>query len=176
MKATIAMAFAAAALAAGAQVLTPTTGVANDYGTQPGPANNHVVFEPRSASTGYGYEDGMTVVGFTFLPWAAPNSSWDVHGVRLNFGWGRHREMIGLDTGFFGASEYFGGLSATVIGNHSAGDADGVLLGVVNVVDARVRGIQLGLVNYAGDLKGLQVGLLNFNTAGIFFPVINLGF
>lgn len=161
---------------AGAQVLTPETGVANDHGQQPELHNVHVVYEARSAQNGYGYEDGMTVVGFTFLPWAAPNSSWDVHGVRLNFGWGRHREMIGLDTGFFGASDYFGGLSATIIGNYTTGDADGVQLGVVNVVDARVRGVQVGLVNYAGDLKGLQIGLLNFNTSGIFFPVINLGF
>ena len=174
-KAIFAMAIAAA-VSASAQVLTPETGVANDYGQQPELRGVHVVYQPRSAATGYGYDDGMTVVGFTFLPWAAPNSSWDVHGVRLNFGWGRHREMVGLDTGFFGASEYFGGLSATVIGNHTSGDADGVMLGIVNVVDTRLRGVQLGLVNYAGDLKGVQIGLLNFNTSGIFFPVVNAGF
>lgn len=176
MKKTIAIIASAAAISAAAQVLTPETGVANDYGQQPELRDVHVVYQPRTADTGYGYEDGMTVVGFTLFSWAAPNSSWDVRGVRFNFGWGRHREMVGLDTGFFGASEYFGGLSATVIGNLTTGDADGVQLGIVNVVDARVRGIQLGLVNYAGDLKGLQVGLLNFNTTGIFFPVINLGF
>lgn len=175
-KIAIAAVAAIGLMSANAQVLTPETGVANDHGQQPELRDVHVVYEARSAQNGYGYEDGMTVVGFTFLPWAAPNSSWDVHGVRLNFGWGRHREMVGLDTGFFGASDYFGGLSATIIGNYTTGNADGVQLGIVNVVDARVRGIQFGLVNYAGDLKGLQLGLLNFNTTGIFFPVVNLGF
>lgn len=176
MKKLVLAVAAAAAMACGAQILTPETGVANDIGQQPELRNVHVVYEPRSAETGYGYDDGMTVVGFTFLPWAAPNSFWDVHGVRLNFGWGSYREMVGLDTGFFGASRYFGGLSATVFGNLTNGDADGVQLGLVNVVDSRVRGVQVGLVNYAGDLKGLQIGLLNFNTSGIFFPVVNLGF
>lgn len=175
-KTMIAIAAAVTAAMLDAQVLTPGTGVANDHGQQPELNDVHVVFQPRSAETGYGYDDGMTVVGLTFLPWAVPNSSWDVHGVRLNFGWGRHREVIGLDTGFFGASDYFGGLSATVFGNFTTGNADGVQLGIVNVVDSRVRGIQFGLVNYAGDLKGLQIGLLNFNTTGIFFPVLNLGF
>lgn len=176
MKTTIAAIAAFAAIAGFAQVLTPETGVANDHGQQPELHNVHVVYQPRSASTGYGYEDGMTVIGFTFLPWAAPNSSWDVHGIRLNLGWGRYREMVGLDTGFFGASDYFGGLSANVLGNYTTGDADGLQLGAVNVVDSRVRGVQLGFVNYAGDLKGVQLGLLNFNTAGIFFPVVNVGF
>ncbi len=177
MKRIVCTAFAAlAAAAASAQVLTPQTGVANDHGNQPELAQHHVVFQPRTAETGYGYDDGMTVAGFTFLAWAAPNSSWDVHGVRFNFGWGAHREMIGLDTGFFGSCAYLGGVAATIAGNYSSGNADGVALGCVNVADARMRGLQLGIVNYAGELQGVQLGLLNFNTAGITLPLLNIGF
>lgn len=176
MKISIATFAAIAALAASAQVLTPETGVANDHGQQPELRQHHVVYQPRTAQTGYGYDDGMTVVGFTVLPWAIPNESWDVHGIRFNFGWGSHREMIGLDTGFFGSSRYFGGVSATILGNYTSGDADGIVFGCFNVVDARVRGVQLGIVNYAGELNGLQLGLLNFNRACVTLPLINIGF
>lgn len=176
MKITMIFAAAAAATALNAQILTPETGVANDHGQKPEYAPIHVAYEPRTAETGYGYDDGMTVVGFTILPWALPNSSWDVHGVRFNFGWGRHREMIGLDTGLFGVSEHFSGIAATIAGNYSLSGADGLIVGGVNVAEGRVRGLQIGFVNYAGELKGVQIGLLNFNASGIVFPLLNIGF
>ena len=83
MKKIMMMAAVAAAMVAAAQPLTPGTGVANDHTGNIGGATG-VVYAPRTAETGYGYVDGMTVIGFTFLPWAVPNSSWAAAGVRLN--------------------------------------------------------------------------------------------
>ena len=56
MKKIMMMAAIAATMAATAQVLTPTTGVANDHGygaTRP----VSVAYAPRTTATGYGYED-----------------------------------------------------------------------------------------------------------------------
>ena len=33
-----------------------------------------------------------------------------------------------------------------------------------------------GVVNAARRLRGMQIGLANFNEAGIFFPILNFGF
>ena len=62
MKKLIMIAAAAASMAAAAQVLTPNDGVANDHAGTAGGATG-VVFVPRSAETGYGYDDGMTAIG-----------------------------------------------------------------------------------------------------------------
>jgi hypothetical protein len=39
-------------------------------------------------------------------------------------------------------------------------------------------GLQVGLLNQASSLKGVQIGLVNLNEGGIlpFFPFINVGF
>jgi hypothetical protein len=172
MNKLIAFAVAAAAIAVNAATMTPDTGVANDYGQKPVPAT-HVAFAPRTAETGYGYEDGMTVIGLTILGWAAPNSSFDVNGVRFNFGWGAYRDTTGLDTGLFSASATATGLSATFFGNHVAGDACGWQNGLVNVVGGTMCGLQIGLVNWAERLEGVQIGLLNFARSQHFFPIVN---
>ena len=150
MKKITMMAAIAAAMAATAQPVTPETGVANDHTGTAGGATG-VVFVPRTAETGYGYDDGVTVIGFTFLPWAAPNSSWDVTGVRS-------------------AS----GLFVNVFGNYTASGAAGWQTGLVNVVGDQMRGLQVGLVNYAERLSGVQIGLLNFARSQHFFPIINI--
>ena len=158
MKKILMMAAMAATIAAAAQPLTPGTGVANDHTGNIGGATG-VVYAPRTVETDYGYADGMTVVGFTFLPWAFPNSSWDVTGVRMNLGWGAYRDTAGFDFGVFSS-------------NH---DSRSWQNGLVNVVTHRMCGLQIGLVNYADRLDGVQIGLLNFARSQWFFPIINIG-
>jgi len=174
MKRVIMMAAIAIATAAGAQALTPTTGVANDHGR--GSARPvSVAYVPRTVETEYGYVDGMTVVGFTFLPWSVPNFSWDVTGVRLNLGWGAYRNTSAFDVGVFSASRNAKGLFIDLCGTYAAENAWGWQNGLVNVVGRRMCGLQIGLVNYADRLDGVQIGLLNFARSQWFFPIINIG-
>ena len=174
MKKPIMIAAIGAVVSAMAQVLAPSTGVANDHGygsTRP----VSVAYVPRMTETEYGYEDGMTVIGFTFLPWAAPNSSWDVTGVRLNFGWGSYRDTAAFDFGAFSASRNAKGLFINLLGTYAADSSWGWQNGLVNVVGNRMCGLQIGLVNYADHLDGVQIGLLNFARSQWFFPFVNIG-
>ena len=174
MKKILMMAAMAATLAAAAQPLTPGTGVANDHTGNVGGATG-VVYAPRTAETGYGYVDGMTVIGFTFLPWAVPNSSWDVTGVRMNLGWGAYRDTSGFDFGVFSQSYTAKGLFVNWCGTYVIENAWGWQNGLVNVVGRRMCGLQIGLVNYADRLDGVQIGLLNFARSQWFFPFVNIG-
>lgn len=167
------LAVVCAAGSAFAQVLTPATGVANDHG-QGATRPLSVVYVPRTAETGYGYEDGMTVLGFTFLPWAAPNSSWDVRGVRLNLGWGAYRDTKALDFGVFSSNAKADGLFINWFGTYVEGDSRGWQNGLANVVGGTMSGLQIGIVNWAEKLQGVQIGLLNFAHSQHFFPVINI--
>lgn len=163
----------AAAMAAAAQVLTPGTGVANDHGygaTRPA----GVAYAPRTVEAGYGYDDGMTAIGFTFLAWSVPSRFWDATGLRLNLGWSAYRDTTGLDLGTFSASRSATGLFVNLCGNYCAEDAVGWQNGLVNVVDRRMCGLQIGLVNYADRLDGVQIGLLNFARSQWSFPILNV--
>lgn len=172
MKRIVLAAVAAVAVAGTAQVLTPATGVANDHGLQK--RNVAVAYAPRTAETGYGYVDGMTVIGCTFLPWAIPNSSWDVTGLRLNFGWGAYRNVDALDLGAFSSSLTTDGLQINLLGNYCAEAGRGWQNGLVNVA-GRYTGLQIGLINVVDRLDGVQIGLLNFARTQWFFPFINVG-
>ena len=157
------------ALAAAAQ-WRPGTGVANDRvrGTRP----HDVTFVARGGGNGYGYRDYDVAVGLTVLPWSCPNFESRVKGVRFNFGWGRYAGTHGVDTGLFSRSDDFDGVAVNLLGNYSAGDADGIQVGLVNVA-GRARGLQVGLVNHVGRLEGVQIGLLNFATSQWTLPILN---
>jgi hypothetical protein len=75
--------------------------------------------------------------------------NYDVSGLRINLLYGRNQNLRGLD------------------------------LGLVNDVPGLVEGFQCGLVNWAGELSGLQVGVLNsasISSAGLCqIGVVNLG-
>ena len=181
------VAVAAIAAFVEAQVLAPNTGVANDHGYGPtAPVN--VAYAPRSVETGYGYGDGQSFLGVTFLPLSMPGPSWDIIGLRLNLGWGSNRTVYGIDTGVFGWSGEFAGIGVNLFGNYAEGNAEGLQIGLVNEVDAEMHGIQIGLVNtsdYEGGLQiglvniaerlaGVQLGLLNFNYSGFHMPILNV--
>lgn len=161
----------ATAAAASAQ-FQPGAGVANDPVNGSNPQD--VVFVARGAGNPYGYRSYDTPIGLTVLPWAAPNFESSVKGVRFNFGWGHHVAMYGLDTGLFGVSDDFAGISATILGSYTR-DAAGIQVGLVNVVDGETRGLQLGLVNYTERLVGVQIGLINFAATQLTLPIINVG-
>jgi len=153
--------------------MKPGSGVANDHavGTRP----TDVEFVQRGGGNGYGYVSYNTAIGATFLPWSLPNFESTVKGVRFNLGWGSHVGMYGLDTGLFGTSESFRGVSATVLGAFTR-DAKGVEIGLVNVTDGHTAGLQIGLVNATESLCGVQIGLLNFAWSQWSIPIINAAF
>jgi len=150
------------------------------------------------------------------------SSDSDVHGFRLNLLYGQNRQVNGLDLGAVnvttrglmglqvgGLNWAQGQMSGVQIGGDNVlqgiakpgnttdagcvGEGNGVQLGAVNVVaDARLngiqvgiinvadsmRGIQLGMVNVATQMRGVQIGLLNLIPSGpcVFMPIINASF
>ena len=152
-------------------------GVANDRATGAGP--NDVTFVARGGDNAYGYGVGRqyaTPLGLTILPWSLPNELSVVYGIRANFGFGRFERTYGVDVGAWSTSGEFGGVAANLVGNYVERNASGVMVGVVNFVSGEMSGVQVGVVNSARRLAGLQIGLANFNDAGIFFPILNFGF
>ena len=167
---------AAAASAADAAGFEAGKGVANDLAT--GANERDVTFVERGGNNSYGWRSYDLAIGLTVLPWAVPNEESSVYGLRFDLGWGEYADTYGLDAGVFSATgRDFGGISATVFGNTVGATMKGVQLGLVNIVDGGAYGVQIGAVNFAGDLHGLQVGFLNFNNSGLkCFPLINAGF
>ena len=172
----------AAGVAAGLASTAPAAGfeagrgVANDLAT--GANERDVTFIERGGNNAYGWRSYDTAVGVTVLPWSIPNEESSVYGVRLNFGWGAFVDMRGLDSGLFSYTKRdFGGISLTLFGNYVGGTMKGVQVGVVYVVDGGAYGRQVGAVNFARDLHGVQIGVLNFNVTGVAcLPILNVGF
>lgn len=147
-------------------------GVANDHSA-------NVSFVARGGGNPYGYGVGSqyaTPLGLTLLGWSLPNAFSVVDGIRLNFGCGRFERTNGIDVGLWSTSGDFRGVAANLIGNFSERDSVGLQVGLVNLTEFEVDGVQIGLVNKAGHLRGVQIGLVNFNPSGISFPILNCGF
>ncbi|MCF7911502.1 MAG: PEGA domain-containing protein [Candidatus Cloacimonetes bacterium] len=84
--------------------------------------------------------------------------------------------------GLFAAAGNFNGLA---IGGFMAGadyNFNGIAMGTIaNYTGGKHAGIQIGLVNYADKLKGVQIGVINIVKDGLggampFFPLINVHF
>lgn len=87
-------------------------------------------------------------------PVQAPSREYDVRGFRLSLIYGDCADFSGLDIG---------------IANHVSRELTGIAIGGVNISNGRMRGGQVGLVNWNGNGEsawgsrstGAQVGLLN---------------
>jgi hypothetical protein len=87
-------------------------------------------------------------------------------------------EGTGFQIGLFAnyVEDRFDGLQLSGLASH-AGRGSGAQISAL-LSDAKVwKGIQIALVNRAGELDGLQIGLLNFNERGFLpvFPLFNFG-
>ena len=173
----IVISLTAAALAMGVQAakFEAGKGIANDRAT--GQNDRDVTFVERGNGNAYGWRGWDMAIGGTILPWAIPNFESNVYGLRINLGWGTYANTYGLDAGAFSStSGDFGGIQANLCGNAVGGTAGGLQVGAVNVGRGRVYGLQIGFVNFAEDLHGVQIGGLNFNRSGITLPIINAAF
>ena len=169
---TLVFSLAACAALTGLAQIRAGEGIANT--TADNRTVQNVEFIQRGGGAEYGYRGYEMPLGLTFLPWAAPNFESTVKGIRFNFGWGRHAGVYGLDLGVFGRSGDFAGISADVFGNYTERDAAGIQMGLANVVEGTARGLQIGFVNYADRLEGVQIGILNFAATQWTLPLINI--
>lgn len=149
-------------------------GIANDRAT--GTHDRDVTYVSRGQQDYYGYRGYDLAIGGSILAWAVPNEESSVTGLRLNFGWGVYRATRGLDVGAFSAGDAASALQANLLGQFVTGDARGLQVGGVNVVGGEMCGVQIGVVNVAERLSGVQVGLLNFAVSQRFFPILNVAF
>ena len=97
-------------------------------------------------------------------PLELPGANWDVVGLRLDLLWGRHANATGFQ---------FGTL-ANVIDRQMTG----LQLGFVNSAKT-LHGIQIGAINFAEDgSDGIQIGVVNVMNDGRFpvMPIFNMGF
>lgn len=82
--------------------------------------------------------------------------------------------FILLPTFYNYAENYTGGQLAIV--NYASGDFVGAQLGAVNIAGT-MKGLQMGTVNYCKDLTGLQWGVVNWaehSTSGVQLGFINI--
>ena len=89
-------------------------------------------------------------------------------------------KIAGLNiAGYKIESDYVQGFS-TAVGWIEAETLRGIGISIFNEISNRQRGITIGLLNYATDLKGMQIGLLNIaenNPDGLkYLPFINAHF
>ena len=107
-------------------------------------------------------------------------------GLRLG-GWGKCQNLTGLDLSIGGEAVNAYGLQIALvrnkvvdragalqiaIGANSAGELTGMQVGLIN--EAIVgKGLQVGLVNSTNDMRGVQIGLIN-NTDAIYGYQIGL--
>lgn len=79
-------------------------------------------------------------------------------------------------TGLLAEQGSMRGIQLTGLANRADSLAGAQLALAMNFTDQRCAGIQFGLLNFAGDLCGLQIGLINVNKAGWTLPLINFSF
>ena len=114
-------------------------------------------------------------------------------GMRVNVIFGYTPRLWGLDAGLLNMTSLEMRGIQTGLMNTSLGDARGLQLGganwveedfkgaqagFINVVAGNSKSVQLGFVNTSKSLKGVQIGVLNFNETGQplpFSPGINIG-
>jgi len=99
----------------------------------------------------------------------------DVVGLRLGIPYGQNNSITGIDIGLYGQSEYAWALQFNLtscqvrdeMGGlqvsllNGAGHLTGMQIGLWNVVTTSVEGFQIGLLNLADDVTGMQIGVVN---------------
>jgi hypothetical protein len=180
---TMTLAFVVTVLATGGQAAEPTRVTAST-------AVQLALFNPAQV-----FDSERSVRGFRYsLLWGVNQ---DVSGLDIStVGSGTNGTVRGVQWALLLnlVEQDFRGYQGTLLVNRVGGDFSGFQSGFVNATmgdfgglqlgwfgnesQGHMRGVQVGLCNVADDLKGLQLGLLNFNENGFlpFFPGFNFGF
>jgi len=109
-------------------------------------------------------------------PIQAPSSDWDVKGLRINWVYGNCRNFTGLDLGLINWVEEKA-VGLQIGAGNCATTANVLQIGVINVAD-EMQGMQIGLVNYSRMAIGIQIGAVNVieDKDAPFMPIINASF
>jgi hypothetical protein len=121
-----------------------------------------------------------TIEGLTLSIWGENQQA----SLALGIVNGSVGQSTGLSLGFLNYAENYDGLQWGLV-NHSKGDfigwQSGFLFGIVgsavNYTGGTMKGLQTGVVNYAGRLAGLQLGLVNYaegTDAGVQIGLVNI--
>lgn len=86
----------------------------------------------------------------------------DIKGFRLNLFYGRNKDVSGLDIGLIHETTgEFKGIGMGLV-NWTDDESGGLqFAGIFNQSRKHFGGLQLGVVNHAGDAAGLQIGVVN---------------
>ena len=96
-------------------------------------------------------------------PGELPQPSSIIHGGRLSVIYGECRELYGLDIGVTGyVRERMYGAQINGLWSGVGTDVAGFQAGIVNTVEGYFAGLQLGLMNFSGDMYGWQLALSNY--------------
>lgn len=99
------------------------------------------------------------------------SASEDIKGLRLNFFYGKNKNVTGCDIGT--ANSVTGDMNGAQLSvflpcvyNHVAGKLNGAQFGIVNHTGKEVNGVSWGLVNYNtvadSELSGVDLGFVNY--------------
>lgn len=111
------------------------------------------------------YGRNVMIEGLTLSIWGEnPQTSLAIGFVNGSVG-----QSAGLSVGLLNYAENYKGLQWGLV-NYTTGDVSGwqggfgfgILVSALNYTGGDMRGLQTGVVNYAGKLTGLQLGLVNY--------------
>ena len=129
--------------------------------------------ERRSASEMLASERVTTPLMLSlWSPVDLPWTGWDVCGLRLNLLYGLTPNVTGVDVGLVNAVD--SRLKGLQLGlANISSEVRGVQVGFANTASL-LRGLQVGVVNYADRARGVQIGLVNVipETSLGFFPIV----
>lgn len=115
----------------------------------------------RGVQIGGGFNQVLSNVKALQLAGGFNYAQGDLDGVQLAIGFNRAKKVSGFQVALM---------------NLADGDVSGVQAGLLNIADKKFNGIQFGgLFNYARNLRGLQIGLINAsdNSSGLSLGLIN---
>jgi hypothetical protein len=133
------------------------------------------------AETGDAGEANRKVARFQLSLWSSVQTSDEgssVYGMRLNLPYGKNRDVRGFDLGI--ANQATGDLYGAQLGfgGYVEGDVSGVQNNLIlSIGRGNVTGLQQGAYTFAGNLSGVQFGVVNRvedASTGARFAVVNL--
>jgi len=132
----------------------------------------------QAAGGGSGYVKApFTPIQFALGPPGVQifTDSTPVYGLSLSLLYGEQDRLYGLGFGLFSDAGDLGGIQLG-LGNQVFHHLYGMQIGLANSADTG-SGVQIGLWNRSHSMKGLQLGLINFNDEGLLpiMPFFNIG-
>ena len=146
-------------------------------GVMPAGAQEAIPRASRQLAKDSTYGVGFSPVMFSvFTPIQIPGPDFDVGGLRVNLFYGRCCNFDGLDLGLVGVSDnHANGWLANLLVNYAQGDGLGLHTSCVNYFAGDFKGLQIGLANWIDSGDMFQIGVYNggYDVQGLQIGVIN---